>query len=81
MITEGSKVVVESTLVPDYNGLTGVVVIVRNHPTDPTLPTQYKVRADLGARNGRLLAGIGSPYIDLNRPWDFWFVDQELKEV
>lgn len=79
MIEEGTLVRVESTLVPDYNGLTGTVVIVKPHPIDPTMPTQYKVRAAQGARNARLLAQIGSPYVDLARPWDFWFIESELQ--
>lgn len=77
MIEEGTAVRVESKFVPDYNGLTGTVVMVRL-TTDPGT-SQYKVRADLGARNARLLAGIGSPYVDLNRPWDFWFIESELQ--
>jgi hypothetical protein len=80
-ITEGSKVVVESSLVPDYNGLTGEVTLVKGDVWDPSSPVQYRVKADQSARNARLLAGIGSPYIDLARPWNFWFVREELKEV
>lgn len=77
----GSKVVVESRFVPDYNGLTGIVVATKGHPFDPTLPEQFKVRADPTPENQVLLEGIGSPYIDLARPWDFWFVTNELREL
>ena len=76
----GSHVVVESRFVPDYDGLTGVVVATSAHPSDPTMPEQYKVRADSTPGNQALLEKIGSPYVDLARPWDFWFVVQELKE-
>jgi len=77
----GSRVIVDSKLVPDYNGLTGEVRYVSTHPADATLPTQYKVRADNTPANNLLLANIGSPYVDLDRPWEFWFVTQELREV
>lgn len=76
----GDKVVVDSRLVPDYNGLTGVVVQVKAHHFDPTLPGQFKIKADPTPENNQLLEKIGSPYIDLDRPWEFWFLNQELKE-
>lgn len=76
----GSKVTVESRLVPDYNGLTGVISRLSTHPADVTLPVQYKVAADPTPENQALLEKIGSPYIDLAFPWEFWFVEQELKE-
>jgi hypothetical protein len=77
----GSRVLVDSTFVPDYNGLTGEVIIVSMHPSDPTMPEQFKVRADNTPANNLLLESIGSPYVDLARPWEFWFVTQELREV
>jgi len=77
----GSRVIVDSKFVPDYNGLTGEVIIVSMHPSDPTMPEQFKVRADNTPANNLLLANIGSPYVDLARPWEFWFVTPELREV
>jgi hypothetical protein len=81
MIAEGSKVVVESSLVPDYNGLTGEVTLVKGDVWDPSSPVQYRVKADPTVSNELLLQSIGSPYIDLARPWNFWFVSEELREV
>jgi len=81
LMIEGSKVVVESTFVPDYNGLTGVVTRIRGDLFDPSMPYQLKVAADPTPENQALLENIGSPYIDLARPWEFWFVKQELKEL
>ena len=73
------KVKVESTFVPDYNGLTGTILRILAHPSDPTMPEQYYVQADSTPSNARLLERIGSPYVDLAKPWNFWFVGQELK--
>lgn len=77
----GSRVIVESKFVPDYNGLTGEVILVKGDLWDPSSPVQFKVKADPTPANDILLRTIGSPYIDLARPWNFWFVKEELKEV
>jgi hypothetical protein len=78
-VKENDKVVVESSFVADYNGLTGTVTRVKMHPSDPTMPEMYLIDADSTPENQRLLERIGSPYIDLAKPWTFWFVGQELK--
>lgn len=81
LMNEGTRVVVESRFVPDYNGLTGTVITVKGHPVDPTVPEQFKIQADPTPANNQLLKKIGSPYIDLARPWEFWFIKEELREA
>lgn len=82
MITYGTLVKVNSRFIPDYNGLVGQVIIVKGHPMDPTMPLQFKVHVHQGARNARILGPLAEQgYVNLARPWEFWFVHDELEEV
>lgn len=71
------KVIVQSELAPVYNGLVGRVI---RSVTDPnTGKVQYRVLADQSEENREILAWIGTPYVNLDKKWEFWFVESELQ--
>jgi hypothetical protein len=71
------RVIVQSELAPVYNGLVGRVI---RSVTDPnTNQTQYRVRADNSEENREILSWIGMPYVNLDKEWEFWFVESELQ--
>lgn len=73
------RVIVQSELVPDYNGLEGRVI---SSVTDPiTNVTQYKVYCEDTPANRKVLERIGAPYIRLDAIWAFWFIESELQSA
>jgi len=71
------QVIVQSELAPVYNGLRGRIT---RSVTDPvTNKVQYKVLADQSPENREILQWIGTPYVNLDKKWEFWFVESELQ--
>ena len=70
------QVIVQSELAPVYNGLRGRIT---RSVTDPvTNKVQYKVLADQSPENREILQWIGTPFVNLDKKWEFWFVESEL---
>jgi hypothetical protein len=71
------QVIVQSELVPIYNGLGGRVI---GSVTDQiTGVTQYKILVEYNEENKRILTAVGEPYVNLDKKWEFWFVESELQ--